>query len=412
MEADVPEVLHVDLEIDENEPHFGILKLLKILRPDWVQDQVQLKTFTEGMTNQLIGCFLRADQSAERGLDRVEDGLLVRVYGRHTELYVDRSEEVHMVRILESRGLGSKIYCSFNNGICYEFLQGAPLTLDQVTQPQIYRLVAAEMARLHSVQFHASELEPFLWRKMDHFLTLIQTSQSVEKVESHSQSEERDESNDQSEENRIDQSEIRSRFWSGPLPDPDLLKTEMILLRSKLSQVKNPVVLCHNDLLSNNIIYHRLHGSVRFIDYEYAAPNFSAFDIGNHFNEFAGVNPVDFSRYPSPGLQLDWIRTYLQNFNQETGREVSEEEVTRLYVHVCKFSLASNLFWGMWAILQSRLSSISFDFTNYAAARLNYYFEKRDQYLSLQEDQGPDLGLDLKAELRPEQSPDKRADQN
>lgn len=31
-----------------------------------------------------------------------------------------------------------------------------------------------------------------------------------------------------------------------------------------------------------------LTGHVRFIDYEYAGYNYQAFDIGNHFNEFAG----------------------------------------------------------------------------------------------------------------------------
>lgn len=29
-------------------------------------------------------------------------------------------------------------------------------------------------------------------------------------------------------------------------------------------------------------------GTVKFIDYEYADYNYQAFDIGNHFNEFAG----------------------------------------------------------------------------------------------------------------------------
>lgn len=29
-------------------------------------------------------------------------------------------------------------------------------------------------------------------------------------------------------------------------------------------------------------------GNVKFIDYEYAGYNYQAYDIGNHFNEFAG----------------------------------------------------------------------------------------------------------------------------
>lgn len=351
----------MDLEVDEKEPRSGILQLLQVLRPGWSPDQVQLKSFTEGMTNRLIGCFVSPDSVQNQD----QDCVLVRVYGQHTDLFVDRSKEVQMLRVLECRGLGSKVYCSFRNGLCYEFLQGVPLSYSQLTQRRIYRLIAAQMARLHSVQLNESE--PFLWKKMEHFLNFLQNSQSETREGSYSQSE----------------TKSRSRFWSGPLPGSEVLRTEMDLLKSRLSSLRSPVVLCHNDLLSNNIIYCSKTDTVRFIDYEYMDLNYQAFDIANHFNEFAGLSPLDYRRYPSPELQKDWIRKYLENYNQETGRDITEQEVTHLYILVCKFSLASNLFWGMWAILQSRLSSIDFDFSSYAAARLNFYFEKRDQYLCL-----------------------------
>lgn len=52
-----------------------------------------------------------------------------------------------------------------------------------------------------------------------------------------------------------------------------------------------------------------LTGHVRFIDYEYAGYNYQAFDIGNHFNEFAGEGALLCGlcpRYPpydrGPGL--------------------------------------------------------------------------------------------------------------
>lgn len=41
------------------------------------------------------------------------------------------------------------------------------------------------------------------------------------------------------------------------------------------------------DVLSVLIV--ALSGHVRFIDYEYSSYNYLAFDIGNHFNEFAGL---------------------------------------------------------------------------------------------------------------------------
>lgn len=48
------------------------------------------------------------------------------------------------------------------------------------------------------------------------------------------------------------------------------------------------MVFAHNDLLLGNILVDENTDEVRFIDYEYAAYNFQAYDIGNHFAEYAG----------------------------------------------------------------------------------------------------------------------------
>ena len=48
------------------------------------------------------------------------------------------------------------------------------------------------------------------------------------------------------------------------------------------------MVFCHNDVLLDNIIVTPDGDSVRLIDFEYGGFNYQAFDIGNHFNEFAG----------------------------------------------------------------------------------------------------------------------------
>ena len=50
----------------------------------------------------------------------------------------------------------------------------------------------------------------------------------------------------------------------------------------------SPVVLCHNDLLLTNILFNEKENKVTFIDFEYASQNYQAFDIANHFAEFAG----------------------------------------------------------------------------------------------------------------------------
>ncbi|XP_074533994.1 ethanolamine kinase 1 [Halichoeres trimaculatus] len=282
-----------------------------------------------------------------------------------TELYVNRDLEVEMFQVLHAHGCGPQIYCSFLNGICYEFVRGTVLDDTLLRQPSIYRLIAAELGRIHSIQpKRGRPVEPLLWTKMSHFLTLVQSSETGSPA----------------------QQPHSTRPTAGPdVPSVQTLSQEMESLRRHLSHLDSPTVLCHNDLLTKNIIYSHTEGAVKFIDYEYADYNYQAFDIGNHFNEFAGVKEVDYSLYPSRELQSDWLTAYLESYKQSSGQEVTvtEAEVTQLYVQVCKFSLASNFFWGLWAILQSRFSSIDFDFQRYAMARLNYYFEKKEEYFRL-----------------------------
>ncbi|KAF6721542.1 Ethanolamine kinase 1 [Oryzias melastigma] len=351
------QLLHVDIHVDEHEPRRGILELLSKLRPHWKAEDIQMKAFTEGITNQLIGCFVGSLQ--EPGC------VLVRINGRMTELYISRDREVNMFQVFHAHGCGPEIYCSFQNGICYEFIRGSVLEDHLLQQPSIYRLIAAEMGRIHSIPpKHNLPVGPLIWTKMTHFLTLMQSGANSAPTPTQ---------------------RTRSRAAVQDMPGHEVLSAEMQSLRRRLSQTDSPIVLCHNDLLTKNIIYNSTENMVKFIDYEYADYNYQAFDIGNHFNEFAGVADVDYSRYPSVALQRDWLTAYLESYKHNTGREVTvtEAEVTQLYIQVCKFSLASNFFWGLWAILQSRFSSIDFDFQRYALMRLNYYFEKKEEYLGL-----------------------------
>lgn len=55
------------------------------------------------------------------------------------------------------------------------------------------------------------------------------------------------------------------------------------------------------------------------------------------------MTDVNYDLYPSQELQRDWLTAYLESYKHGSGREVTvtEAEVTRLYHHVCKFSLVS-----------------------------------------------------------------------
>lgn len=72
------------------------------------------------------------------------------------------------------------------------------------------------------------------------------------------------------------------------IPSHTILEKEYEILKSTLSKMNSPIVLAHNDLLLGNVLYNPKRESVVFIDYEYTAFNYQAFDIVNHFTEFAG----------------------------------------------------------------------------------------------------------------------------
>ncbi|XP_069753876.1 ethanolamine kinase 1-like isoform X7 [Narcine bancroftii] len=311
------------------------------------------KNFTSGITNKLVGCYLDQD---------MEEIVLIRIYGKMTEHFVDRDNEVKNFQILHAHHRAPELYCTFQNGMCYKFMKGTCLDTRLVRNPSIFRLVAKEMALFHSVRpDNVYSSEPILWKNLSMFLRLLNSSQPELTADVSSM-----EMND--------------------VPSLDILKSEIEVLKEHLSHIKSPVVLCHNDLLCNNIIYNEAKGDVKFIDYEYAGYNYQAYDIGSHFNEFAGLSELDFSLCPTQEMQFEWLKSYLEVSKEFSSSEpeVTELEVQKLYVQVNKFSLASHIFWGLWGILQSRYSTIDFDFLRYARERLKQYFKMKDEMLALQ----------------------------
>lgn len=141
------------------------------------------------------------------------------------------------------------------------------------------------------------------------------------------------------------------------------------------------VVFSHNDLLPGNILV--LGGKhtpdtdadITFIDFEYGMPAPRGFDIGNHWNEYAGLD-CDYSLYPSRAAQEHFVRTYLATdpassapVRADAMAEVPAAEVSQLVAEGNVFSLASHLFWGVWAIVQARYSAIDFDYIKYYHCR-------------------------------------------
>jgi ethanolamine kinase len=132
---------------------------------------------------------------------------------------------------------------------------------------------------------------------------------------------------------------INAQFQAGI--DIKFIAEQLGSLEEKLGSLGSPVVFCHNDLLSANIIYQALpEPDVAFIDFEYGANNYRGFDIANHFCEWAGFECC-FEEYPSKAQQMVWLHEYLATL--KGGREPTELELESLYLEVNLFALVCNV---------------------------------------------------------------------
>ncbi|RWS24442.1 ethanolamine kinase 2-like protein [Leptotrombidium deliense] len=152
-----------------------------------------------------------------------------------------------------------------------------------------------------------------------------------------------------------------------------------------LSDSDSPVVFCHNDILPANIIYDESEQEIKFIDYEYGCYNYQAFDIGNHFNEYAGIVDFDESYLPDKEHQIKWIREYLKFYRHFTensnSTKIDECNVDKLYIQVNQFAACSHLLWGIWCLTQYQFSTHEFDYWQFGRQRLGLYFKYKEQFL-------------------------------
>lgn len=147
----------------------------------------------------------------------------------------------------------------------------------------------------------------------------------------------------------------------------------------------SPTVYCHNDLLSANLLTNggdaagASSPSLRIIDFEYSCYNPRGFDIGNHFNEWAGFE-CEYERFPTEAAQRSFLAAYLDASTELTGAAdgagdgggavSAEATMRRLLAEAAAFSLASHLYWGVWALLQAQFSAIDFDYLAYHGLRM------------------------------------------
>ncbi|XP_072242693.1 choline kinase alpha isoform X2 [Leuresthes tenuis] len=326
------------------------------------EDDFQIAIIRGGLSNKLFLC------SLPDSLDSVGDeprSILLRLYGAILQGAEAMVLESVMFAILAERELGPKLYGIFPQGRLEQYVPSRKLDTCELSDPSISAEVAEKMVKFHGMRMPFNKEPKWLFGTMDKYLNQVMRL------------------------NFTRESHLRrfNRLLAHNLPQ------ELEILKSLLESTHSPVVFCHNDCQEGNILL--LKGcqssdkqKLMLIDFEYSSYNYRGFDIGNHFCEwmydyncdefpFFKVSPQN---YPSKAQQLHFIESYLS----ESGRgfdNLSLEEQIRLkeelYVEVNRFALASHFFWGLWSIIQARLSTIEFGYLEYAQARFEAYFQQK-----------------------------------
>ncbi|KAJ1848148.1 hypothetical protein IWW55_001256 [Coemansia sp. RSA 2706] len=310
-------------------------QLLAKVFPEWNADELAFKECKDGITNNLVQCTNR----------RTDLTVLIRAYGNHTEVIIDRSQELTNMKRLADLGMCPPLYARFNNGLVYGFIPGTVATPEEMGNDEWAPLIARQLAVWSQVSVPGD-------RQLGLFSSLRQWLSDVPQDYANVRA------------NRI----FHAHFSAA------MLAQELQELERMLGTVDSPVVFAHNDLLSGNIVMSEARDRVSFIDYEYAMYNYRGFDIANHFNEYAGFE-CDYSRYPSKERQLRWFKVYLTQLQQDASAEALE----LMYAEVQVFRLASHYYWGVWGLVQASISEIDFDYMDYARMRFDEYFRIKQQ---------------------------------
>ncbi|XP_041576620.2 choline/ethanolamine kinase [Taeniopygia guttata] len=301
--------------------------------------------------------------------------VLLRVYGAILQGVDSLVLESVMFAILAERALGPRLFGVFPQGRLEQYIPSRRLRTEELREPRVSAEIAVTMARFHGMAMPFNKEPKWLFGTMEGYLRQISELTF-------------------SEPEQLQQLE-QLRGYN--------LEQEMRSLRDLLEATPSPVVFCHNDVQEGNILL--LAGregssdSLMLIDFEYSSYNYRGFDLGNHFCEWvysygAQAWPGFQARpehYPSRQQQLHFIRHYLWERPGGPGpapgaapgagtgpageeRARLEEELLR---EIERFALASHFFWGLWSVVQAKISTIRFGYLDYAQSRFQAYFQHK-----------------------------------
>lgn len=322
-------------------------------------EQMRVSVVSGGLSNLLYKCSL-TDMVQTQSTEPRQ--VLLRIYGAILQGVDSLVQESVMFAILAERALGPRLYGVFPQGRLEEYIPSRRLVTSELSVPEISSEIAEKLARFHKMEMPFNKEPVWLFKTMEKYMAQISSLSFTQ----------------------ADLVEKFNKLKSFHLEE------EIKSLKLLLESTPSPVVFCHNDVQEGNILLLSSRSShpsdkLMLIDFEYSSYNYRGFDIGNHFCEWVynyhhdewPFYKAQLSDYPTREQQLHFFRSYLLESCPELGEEERCVQVNAMVIEVNRFALASHFFWGLWSILQAKISTIQFGYLDYALSRFDAYFQQK-----------------------------------
>eukprot|EP00210_Caulerpa_lentillifera_P004351 g4149.t1 len=325
----------------------SVPSICRALMPHWSKlsnGDINVSVVEGGLTN-----FLFKAESQNGGRP-----VLIRVFGENTELTVDRLNEFRILEFASRNGFGAQLLGFFGNGRLETFIDSRRFGVDDMCHPAAVPKIAKKMSDFHNLRPDITSPRPGILHCINDYFA-------------------------KAEQIRFDDVAKQKKFEEKF--DFQQIKRAIQEAERQCASMTCPIVLCHNDLVPENILLlkqpgrsHTLEGSqITFIDFEYSSYSYRGIDLSGYFIEHQG-NEMNPSRYPSETQRRKFLEHYL---HYSAGRDnvADNPTVDQLLKEVDFFTPFPHGMYGLWAIIQSRYSPIDFDYLDYALKRLSIFLE-------------------------------------
>ena len=295
-----------------------------------------------GITNQLYKV---------SGLTKKES-VLVRIFG--AEGMIDRNVENATFAALAREGLAPEYHGRFANGRIEQWLEARPLDVRELSDETTS--IAEQMGHLHAnfkvpphlLEYHNPN-KPALWTDIHSWMKQALNAKFQD-------------ANDTKRAQALNLSQVAK---------------ELEWLEQDVVPSNAEICFCHNDVLAANILKLNNGNGIQLIDFEYGGINFKAFDIANHFNEYAGGTDTAVPNYdwaPTADQQEEFVKAYLKASH-------SDLSVKELLEQVRAFIMVNHLYWGLWGVNQASTEGCKdFDYLLYSSNRFRQYYKCKEEY--------------------------------